>query len=210
MAGGYLTRYASHGLLSLMTGGGENPASGTDPVADILLKAHLSRHWGGGAVDAAGVWAPREYLLALLDRVEAEGVEAVRTEVQTREASPSGQVFLALCTSDPGDVATALTSEVTAAGYQRQAVAFSSPKVGEQFVYESGTAATVSLDSSAVFGPFTDMAGSAVPVTHMALVTAPTGTDLAVLVVWPLDFPVTAEQGDCLLTPAGTLTIKVS
>ncbi|ORT58163.1 hypothetical protein [Streptomyces sp. CB03238] len=203
---GYLTRYASKALLTLMTGGGENAASGTDPVADRLLKAHLIRHM---AEPTIGVWAPKAYLLSLLDQVDSQGSAAVRAEIQARPADPSGSLYLALCTSNPGNMATGLSSELTAVGYQRQAVQMSAPKNGAAFVVESATPAQASLSSSVVFGPFTDATGSGGAVTHMALVTAATGTDIAVLAVWPLDSPVTAAQGESLLASAGTLTIKV-
>ncbi|MFD6934647.1 hypothetical protein ACFWAP_00630 [Streptomyces goshikiensis] len=142
--------------------------------------------------------------------METEGFSAVKADVQAQPAPPSGHLYLALCSADPGDLASGLLAELTAAGYQRQAVSFTAPKQDGRFTYQAGTAATVSLDGSAVFGPFTDMAGSGVPVSHMALVTAATGTDLAVLAVWPLDSTVVAAQGDSLLAVAGTLTIKVN
>ncbi|MFK0015745.1 hypothetical protein [Streptomyces sp. NPDC091027] len=157
---------------------------------------------------AFGVWAPKAYLLALLDQVDSQGSAAVRAQVQARPADPSGSVYLALCTSDPGNGASELSSELTAVGYQRQAVRLSSPKNGSAFVVDPAAPAQVSLAGSVVFGPFTANSGSGA-VTHMALVTAATGTDLAVLAVWPLDAPVTAAQGDSLLASAGTLTIKV-
>jgi hypothetical protein len=210
MAGGYLTRQAAHALLTLMTGGGEDSTSGTDAVADRLLKAHLVRHWGGGDASAPGVWAPKAYLLHLLDQVDAQGSAAVRATVQALPDDPSGSVYLALTTANPGDVATTLPNELAAAGYHRQIVPLSAPKTGGQFVIQSGAPAEADLAASVVFGPFTDPTGSGASVTHMALVTAPTGTDYAVLAVWPLDVPVTAAQGESLLAQSGSLTIKVA
>ncbi|MEU7278691.1 hypothetical protein AB0A69_07865 [Streptomyces sp. NPDC045431] len=175
-------------------------------MADRVLKAHLIRHM---AEPTIGVWAPKAYLLSLLDQVDAQGTAAVRAEIQARPADPSGSLYLALCTSDPGNVATDLPSEMTAVGYQRQPVSLSAPKNGSTFVVEPATPAQVSLSSSVVFGPFTAATGSGASVTHMALVTAATGSDIAVLAVWPLDAPVTAAQGDSLLVSASTLTIKV-
>lgn len=210
MAGGYLTRQAAHALLTLMTGGGEDDTSGTDPVADRILKAHQMRHWAGGDASAPGAWAPKAYLLHLLDQVDELGASAVRSTVQALPDDPSGSVYLALSTVDPGDIATSLSGELLAAGYQRQAVTLSAPKSGGSFLIQSGTPSEVNLSLSAVFGPFTDMSGSGGAVTHMALVTAGTGTDYAVLAVWPLDVPVTAVQGESLLAQAGSLTIKVA
>ncbi|MET9119943.1 hypothetical protein [Streptomyces sp. NPDC004528] len=208
---GYLTKGATHGLLTLMTGGGEDQQSGLDPAADALLKTHLIRRWGGGDPSALGVWAPRDYLLSLLDRVDADGsTNGLRAEIEERPADPTGRTYLALCSSNPGDVATALPSELTAPGYQRQVVDFSAPKSDGAFIIQSGVPSQVTLDGSVVFGPFTDAAGSVVPVTHLALVTAPMGADIAVMTVWPLDAPVTADQGDSLLVSPGSLTIKVA
>ncbi|WP_159073501.1 phage tail fiber protein [Streptomyces sp. RTd22] len=193
-----------------MTGGGEDSTSGTDVAADRMLKAHQVRHWGGGALSAPGAWVPKAYLLNFLDQVEAQGSAAVRAAIETLPDDPSGAVYLALCTADPGDIATSLPDEVQAAGYQRQSVSLSAPKLSGQFLVESGVPSQVSLSSSAVFGPFTDSNGSAVAVTHMALVTAATGIDYSVLAVWTLDVPVTASQGESLLAQAGSLTIKVA
>ncbi|MEU0213616.1 hypothetical protein ABZ281_00360 [Streptomyces sp. NPDC006265] len=210
MASGYLTRHASHALLTFLTGGGEYSTSGTDAVADRLLKIHQMRHWGNGDASAPGAWAPKAYLLHLLDQVDAQGSAAVRATVAALPDDPIGSVYLALSTSDPGDVATGLPNELQAAGYQRQAVSLSAPKFNGQFVVQSGTPAQVSLTTSAVFGPFIDPTGSGGSVTHMALVTAATGTDYAVLAVWPLDVSVTASQGESLLAQSGSLTIKVA
>ncbi|MGD6750346.1 phage tail fiber protein [Streptomyces sp. BH105] len=116
--------------------------------------------------------------------------------------------YLALVTADPGDMATKL-SELQAVGYQRQAVTLATPDTGGGVV-QSGTPAQISLTHGAVFGPFTEMTGSGDAVTHMALVTAATGTDFNVLAVWPLDVPVTAAQGDSMLAQAGSLTIRVA
>jgi hypothetical protein len=210
MAGGYLTRQAAHALLTLMAGGGEDSTSGTDPVADRLLKAHQVRHWGGGDASAPGPWVPKAYLLQFLDQVDAQGSAAVRATVQALPDDPSGSVYVALSTADPGDTAVSLPNELQAAGYQRQAVPLSAPKSNGQFVIQPGTPAEVDLSNSAVFGPFTDVTGSGAAVTHMALVTAATGTDYAVLAVWPLDVPVAAAQGESLLAQSGSLTIKVN
>ncbi|MCZ0981849.1 hypothetical protein O1L60_31045 [Streptomyces diastatochromogenes] len=210
MASGYLTRQAAHALLVLMTGGGEDSDSGTDPVADRLLKAHQVRHWGGGDASAPGPWAPKAYLLGLLDQVDAQGTAAVRASVNALPDDPRGSVYLALTTADPGDVATSLSDELSAAGYQRQVVSLSAPKSNGLFVIQSGTPAEVDLVGSALFGPFTDPTGSGSSVTHMVLVTTGTGTDYAVLAVWPLDVPITAAQGESLLAQAGSLTIKVA
>lgn len=94
-----------------------------------------------------------------------------------RAAGPGARTtYLALLTAAPGDTTTLATmSEVSTAGYARQAITWTAP---------TGDPQLTSNSALVTFGPF-----SADPpnVTHCALVSASSGTSGDFLMFWTLD-----------------------
>lgn len=106
--------------------------------------------------------------------------------------------YLALLTAAPSDSTTLGTmSEVTTAGYSRQAVTWSAP---------SGDPATSSNTATVTFGPF-----SADPpnVTHLALVSAASGTTGDFIYSWTADTARDAANGDSISVAASALSMSL-
>jgi len=108
-------------------------------------------------------------------------------------------VYLALLTEDPGAAASLDTlPEDTTAGYARQPISWNAPAVVTE-----GTPPVSATNADVMFGPYT--VDQAVAGSHVAIVTAASGTDGEVRWVQPLDAPFAAKVGDTLLLPAGSI-----
>jgi hypothetical protein len=115
-----------------------------------------------------------------------------------RATQTARTTYLALLTAAPTDATTLATmTEVTTAGYARQAVTWSAP---------TGDPQSSSNTGALTFGPF-----SADPpnVTHGALVSAATGTTGDFLWWWALDTARDGANGDSLTVAAGALVANL-
>lgn len=83
-----------------------------------------------------------------------------------RGSTVAGSLFLTLCTADPGEAGTAITSETAYTGYARVAVA----RAGTGFTVAAGSVSPV---ANADFGECTALPGTAL--THFGIVTSASG-----------------------------------
>lgn len=115
-----------------------------------------------------------------------------------RAAQAARTTYLALLTAAPTDATTMATMAEVAApaasGYNRQAVTWTDPAATE-----------ASSNSAALtFGPFTsDLAA----VTHLALVSAATGTAGDLIFYWTLDAARDPANGDSIVFPIGSVVM---
>jgi len=111
--------------------------------------------------------------------------------------------YLCALTADPGTAAVMTSlSEDSTTGYVRQAVTWAAPVVpADSSDPKSVSAADVS------FGPYT--AAQANPITHLALVTAGSGTTGEIRYSWALESPFQAGVGDSMLVSAGSIDYGV-
>ena len=113
-----------------------------------------------------------------------------------RATQTSRTTYLALLTAAPTDASTLATmTEVTTAGYSRQAVTWSDPAATE----------TTSNSNTITFGPFT---ADPPNVTHCALVSAASGTTGDLIWWWNLDTARDAASGDSISVAAGSLSMS--
>jgi hypothetical protein len=113
-----------------------------------------------------------------------------------RATQTSRTTYLALLTAAPTDASTLSTmTEVSTAGYSRQAVTWSDP----------GSTETTSNSNTITFGPF-----SADPpnVTHCALVSAASGTSGDLIWWWSLDTARDGASGDSISVAASALSMS--
>lgn len=117
--------------------------------------------------------------------------------VTGRDAGPGARTtYLALLTAAPSDTSTLATmTEVAAAGYARQSVAWTAPTGDPSSTENSGTI---------TFGPFT---ADPANVTHCALVSAASGTTGDFLMHWALDTAKDAAINESIEFAAGALTM---
>lgn len=113
-----------------------------------------------------------------------------------RVAIAARTMYLALLTAAPTDLTTlADMAEVTTAGYARQAVTFGAP-AGDPRVTSNSTAET--------WGPFT---ADPPIVTHLALVSAASGTVGDLIAFWTANTARDAAIGDSISANAGAITL---
>lgn len=113
-----------------------------------------------------------------------------------RATQSARTTYLALLTGTPGDATTIATlAEVTTAGYARQAVTWGAP---------AGDPSVIANSAPVVFGPF----GADPPnITHVALVSAASGTTGDVLGFWTLDAAKDAATGESIQFNTGALSM---
>lgn len=115
-----------------------------------------------------------------------------------RAAASARTTYLALLTTAPTDTTTLGTmAEVTTAGYARQAVTWGAP---------TGDPSVIANSAPVVFGPFT---ADPPNVTHVALVSAASGTTGDFLGHWALDAAKDAATGESIQFNTGALTMSL-
>lgn len=116
-----------------------------------------------------------------------------------RATQTARTMYLALLTAAPGDATTMATmTEVETPGtngYDRETCAWDAP---------TGDPSSTDNSSLITFGPFTaDLA----QVTHLALVSAATGTAGDLVAYWTADTPKDPANGDSITIAAGALVM---
>lgn len=113
-----------------------------------------------------------------------------------RATQTARTTYIALLTAAPSDTTTLSTmTELSATGYSRQACAWTAP---------SGDPSSTSNTSLITFGPVsTDPAN----VTHLALVSASSGTSGDFIFYWTADTARDGISGDSFTLAAGALTM---
>ena len=107
--------------------------------------------------------------------------------------------YLVLLSSAPSSTTTLATmAEITTAGYSRQSVTWGAPTAADPRVSSNTNAIT--------FGPF-----SADPpnVTHLALVSAASGTSGDFIYYWTADAARDAANGDSIQVAIGALSMSL-
>lgn len=116
-----------------------------------------------------------------------------------RATQTARTMYLALLTAAPTDSTTMGTmTEVTTPGtngYSRQTCAFTAP---------SGDPSSTENTSLITFGPFSSDLGN---VTHLALVSASTGTTGDLVMYWTADVAKDPANGDSITVAAGALVM---
>lgn len=113
--------------------------------------------------------------------------------------------YLAALTADPGPNATlAAMNEDTTAGYARQTITWTAPAIPTDPA--EGTSPISKNAADITFGPYT--AAQTLPITHVALVTAASGTVGKVKWVWDIAQYI-AASGDSAVLPAGAVQYGV-
>lgn len=117
-----------------------------------------------------------------------------------RATQTARSMFLALLTAAPSDTTSMATmTELTTPGsngYDREAVAFTDP----------GTSGETENTAEITFGPFSSDLGN---VTHVALVSASTGTSGDLTFYWTAAVARDPANGDSITIAAGALTIAL-
>lgn len=123
--------------------------------------------------------------------------QGIALDAKTGRATQTARtVYLALLTAAPSASTTLATmSELTTAGYSRQAVTFSAP---------SGTPRSTSNTAGVTFGPFSADPPS---VGWVALVSAASGTSGDLIDAWSVDAARDGISGDSLTVAAGALVL---
>jgi hypothetical protein len=103
--------------------------------------------------------------------------------------------------ADPTDPQLSELTEISATGYARQAVTWSSATT------PSNGLSQIQNNNLITFGPFTGSSGSGTTTTYGALVTAATGTTGEVIAVWSWDVSVLAPQNQSITIPIANLTL---
>lgn len=116
-----------------------------------------------------------------------------------RAAGPGARtMYVALLTAAPSDSTTLATmTELSATGYSRQSAAFSAP---------SGDPRSTSNTAQLTFGPFTTDPAN---VTHLALVSAASGTTGDFVWFWTADTARDAAIGDSITIAASALVLNL-
>lgn len=126
------------------------------------------------------------------------GAGAALDAMSGRATQTARTTYLALLTAAPNDQTTLATmSEVTTAGYARQACAWTAP-TGDPRVSSNNAAVT--------FGPFT---ADPPNITHVALVSAASGTTGDFIFYWTLDTARDGITGDSLQFAANALQMSL-
>lgn len=115
-----------------------------------------------------------------------------------RATQTARTTYVALLTSAPTDSTTLSTmSELSATGYSRQSATWAAP---------SGDPSSTSNTNTITYGPF-----SADPanVTHLALVSASSGTSGDFIYYWTADAAKDAAIGDSIQIAAGALVMTL-
>lgn len=118
----------------------------------------------------------------------------IALDALTGRATQSARTtYLALLTAAPGDTTTLGTmTELSATGYSRQAVTWSSP---------SGDPSETHNTNTITFGPFSTDPSN---VTHLALVSAASGTTGDFIYYWTATAARDAASGDSIqVSPSG-------
>jgi hypothetical protein len=126
------------------------------------------------------------------------GAGAALDAMSGRATQTARTTYLALLTAAPTDATTLATmTEVTTAGYSRQSVAWSAP---------SGDPRVSSNSATVTFGPV-----SADPpnITHVALVSAASGTTGDFIYFWTLDTARDGISGDSFQFAASALVMQL-
>ncbi|WP_063728985.1 phage tail fiber protein [Streptomyces sp. RTd22] len=197
---GYITQVGERAALQFLT---STSTTASPPTATTIRGYLLKLYQQQGFSGLAG-YLPVAFLNSFATQAKADTSGSwLSGLIGTRTDGPSTS-YLALLTGDPGrqtSFENLATMEVAATGYSRQAMPFNlatSPSSGGSAVLNS---------TPLFFGPFTASGGMGVVATHAALVTAASGTDGAVNVVWQLDTPVSASQNETLMVNTGGLTV---
>lgn len=123
--------------------------------------------------------------------------QAIALDAKTGRATQTARTtYLACLTAAPTATTTLATmSEVTTAGYSRQSVTWAAP---------SGNPRSTSNTNVITFGPFT---ADPPNITHVALVSAASGTTGDLIDAWSLDTARDGISGDSLSVAAGALSL---
>lgn len=115
-----------------------------------------------------------------------------------RATQTARTVYLALLTAAPSDSTTMATmTELTTAGYSRQACTFGAPAGDPSLSSNTGTI---------TFGPFSADPPS---VAYAALVSASSGTVGDFIAYWTADVAQDAANGQSIQVSAGALTLSI-
>lgn len=130
-----------------------------------------------------------------------------------RATATARTMYLALCTAAPTDTSQTIggttfsITEYAATGYARQAVTFGSG-TGTTGAPSLVSAVPTTANTAAVtFGPFT--AGTGATITHLALVSASSGSTGDLVAYWTLDTSRTPVTNDSVQIAIGALTLAV-
>lgn len=124
------------------------------------------------------------------------GANIMLDAVNGRATQTARTTYLVLLTAAPSDTTTLATmSEVSTAGYSRQSVTWGSP---------SGDPSSSSNTNTITFGPFT---ADPPNVTHLALVSASSGTTGDFLYYWTADVARDGAINDSIQVAIGALTM---
>lgn len=123
--------------------------------------------------------------------------------------TPPTTLYVALLTADPSILAAIPTdpqlnelTELSATGYARQTVSFSSAASPG-----SGGLSQIQNNTLITFGPFSGAGGSSTATTFGALVDHATGTTGEVIATWQWDSPILAPQNQSITIPINGLTL---
>ena len=126
------------------------------------------------------------------------GAGAALDAMTGRATQTARTTYLALLSAAPGDTTTLATmTEITTAGYARQAVTWSAP---------AGDPRVSSNTGALTFGPFT---ADPPNVTHCALVSAASGTTGDFIYYWTLDVARDGITGDSITFAVGALVAQL-
>lgn len=118
--------------------------------------------------------------------------------INGRATQTARTTYLVLLTSAPGDTTTLATmAELSATGYSRQSVTWAAP---------SSDPSSSSNTNTITFGPFSTDPGN---VTHLALVSASSGTSGDFLYYWTADAAKDAAIGDSIQISIGSLVMTL-
>ncbi|MET9119944.1 hypothetical protein [Streptomyces sp. NPDC004528] len=197
---GYITQIAERASLQFSTA-----TSGASSVpSNTMVQNYLNKLYSAQGLTAFAGYLPVAFLNSFATQAKADTNGSWLSGLINGRTDRPATSYLALLTGDPGrqtGLPDMATLEVAATGYARQAVTWNlatSPGGGG-----SGT----SNSAPVFFGPFTASGGLGAVVTHIALVTVPSGTAGAVPAVWQLDAPVSAGQNENLALNFGDLAV---
>lgn len=126
------------------------------------------------------------------------GAGAALDAMSGRATQTARTTYLVLLTAAPSDTTTLATmAEVTTAGYARQSVTWTAP---------SGDPRSTSNSGAVTFGPFT---ADPPNVTHLALVSAASGTTGDFIYFWTADVARDGISGDSLQVANGALVMNL-
>ena len=126
------------------------------------------------------------------------GAGAALDAMTGRATQTARTTYLCLLTAAPSDTTTLATmSEVSTAGYARQAVTWSAP---------SGDPRSTSNSGAVTFGPFT---ADPPNVTHLALVSASSGTTGDFIYYWTADTARDGATNDSIQVASGALVMNL-